>query len=516
VTDPLGGQTAFSYDANSNLLALTDALTHATGYTYDTSDRVASRTDPLTQAATYQYDLNGNLMQLTDRKAQVTGYQYDGLDRLTRVTFADSATTQCGYDAGDRLTQIVDSVADTITRAYDGLNRLTSETTPEGSVSYTYDADGRRATMTVAGQPVVTYAYDDAHRLTSITQGTSVVGFTYDDANRRSTLTYPNGIVATYGYDAANQLTSLVYANGATTLGDLGYTYDLAGNRTAVTGSWARTNLPEALGSATYDAANRILTWAGQAYSYDANGNLASDGLISYTWNARNQLTGLSGASAASFYDGTGRRRGKTIAGTTTNFLYDGLNPAQELLGSAPSTGLVMGSSFDEVFTRTDGSGTSTFLVDALGSTLELADASGTLQTHYTFDPFGATTSSGAPNTNAAQFTARENDGTGLQFYRARYYSPTLARFASEDPIGFGDGPNIYSYVHNDPIDLRDPFGLSASSAAWCLAKGAANGAAGAVIIGGVAVGAAAVGAPVAVVTLGLGAVAVVGRAVLG
>jgi YD repeat-containing protein len=120
--------------------------------------------------------------------------------------------------------------------------------------------------------------------------------------------------VATYGYDAANQLTSLVYADGATTLGDLTYTYDLAGNRTAVTGSWARTSLPEALGAATYDAANRILTWSGQAYSYDANGNLASDGLTSYAWNARNQLTGLSGATSASFaYDGTSRRRAKTI-----------------------------------------------------------------------------------------------------------------------------------------------------------------------------------------------------------
>ena len=65
-----------------------------------------------------------------------------------------------------------------ITRSYDGVDRLLSETTPEGSISYTYDADGRRATMTVAGQPQVAYAYDNAHRLTSITQGTSVVGFT--------------------------------------------------------------------------------------------------------------------------------------------------------------------------------------------------------------------------------------------------------------------------------------------------------------------------------------------------
>jgi RHS repeat-associated protein len=462
VTDPLGGQTAFGYDANSNLLSLTDALTHPTSYTYDTSDRVATRTDPLTQGATYQYDRNGNLTQLTDRKAQVTGYQYDGLDRLTLVTFADSSTTQYVYDAGDRLTQIIDSIAGTITRAYDGQNRLTSETTPEGSLSYTYDADGRRATMTVAGQPVVTYAYDDAHRLTSITQGTSVVGFTYDDANRRSTLTYPNGIVATYGYDAANQLTSLVYANGATTLGDLGYTYDLAGNRTAVTGSWARTSLPEALSGATYDAANRILTWAGQAYSYDLNGNLASDGLTSYTWNARNQLTGLTGGTSASFqYDGTGRRRGKTISGTTTNFLYDGLNFVQEQSGGGTATAnLLTGLGIDETVARTDSVGTSSLLTDVLGSTVALTNTSGAVQTTYTYNPFGETAASGSTTANAAQFTDRENDQQGLYFYRARYYSPALQRFLSEDPLGFVADVALYSYVGNSPLNAIDPLGL--------------------------------------------------------
>jgi len=73
---------------------------------------------------------------------------------------------------------------------------MTSETTPEGSISYTYDADGRRASMSVAGQSAVTYGYDNAHRLTSITQGTTTIGMTYDDANRRSALTFANGIVA--------------------------------------------------------------------------------------------------------------------------------------------------------------------------------------------------------------------------------------------------------------------------------------------------------------------------------
>jgi RHS repeat-associated protein len=41
------------------------------------------------------------------------------------------------------------------------------------------------------------------------------------------------------------------------------------------------------------------------------------------------------------------------------------------------------------------------------------------------------------PSANPAQYTGRENDGTGLYYYRGRYYSPTLQRFASQDPLGF-------------------------------------------------------------------------------
>ncbi len=49
--------------------------------------------------------------------------------------------------------------------------------------------------------------------------------------------------------------------------------------------------------------------------------------------------------------------------------------------------------------------------------------------------------------------------GTGLYLYRARYYSPTLQRFISEDPLGFGGGTNGYAYVGNNPVSWIDPFG---------------------------------------------------------
>ena len=51
---------------------------------------------------------------------------------------------------------------------------------------------------------------------------------------------------------------------------------------------------------------------------------------------------------------------------------------------------------------------------------------------------------------------------TGLYHYRARYYSPALGRFLTADPIGYGDGLNVYAYVANDPVNLVDPSGLGA------------------------------------------------------
>ena len=232
-------------------------------------------------------------------------------------------------------------------------------------------------------------------------------------------------LFATSGYDSASHLTSVAYALNGNPVGDLTYTYDAAGQRTSVGGSLARTGLPQALASAAFDAGNRLTTSAGATLSYDLNGNLTSDGTTSYTWNARDQLAGLSGGVSASFqYDSVGRRRGKTISGTTTNYLYDGLNLVQELTsGGTPTADLLTGLGIDETLTRADGSGTTTLLTDALGSTLALTDNSGSVQTSYTLEPFGATTVSGAASTNAAQFTGRENDGTGLYYYRARFYS---------------------------------------------------------------------------------------------
>ncbi len=137
------------------------------------------------------------------------------------------------------------------------------------------------------------------------------------------------------------------------------------------------------------------------------------------------------------------------------------MNTVQEI--SSNTANLLTGLGIDEVFTRTDSSGTRHFLTDALGSTLALADGAGAVQTQYTYEPFGEVTVNGPSSTNPFQYTGRENDGTGLYYHRARYYQPGLQRFISEDPAGFiGGDTNLQTYTFDDPTGFRDSSGMNA------------------------------------------------------
>lgn len=78
----------------------------------------------------------------------------------------------------------------------------------------------------------------------------------------------------------------------------------------------------------------------------------------------------------------------------------------------------------------------------------------------YAYSPYGEVAVLGPDGGNSLQYTGRENDGTGLYFYRARYYDPVLKRFVSEDPAGISAGLNFYGFVDGDPISKTDPLGL--------------------------------------------------------
>src|ERR1044071_7487773 len=129
------------------------------------------------------------------------------------------------------------------------------------------------------------------------------------------------------------------------------------------------------------------LGFGSQTLVYDDNGNLTSDGINTYTWNARDQLAAISGPGlAASFtYDAVGRRASKTINGATTGYLYDGANIAQEVVGGSATANTLTGG-VDQFFTRTDASGTVSALRDVQGSVIGVAGESGAIETSGSFD----------------------------------------------------------------------------------------------------------------------------------
>jgi RHS repeat-associated protein len=143
-----------------------------------------------------------------------------------------------------------------------------------------------------------------------------------------------------------------------------------------------------------------------------------------------------------------------------TDFVYDGLNPVKATVG-ATTVDMLTGLGIDGSLTRTSGGTPEYFLGEALGSTVGLVDGTGAVATEYSYEPFGASTASGTSSSNELGYTGREDDGTGVYYYRARYYHPGLQRFISEDPIGIAGGdPNLYAYVFNSPVLLNDPLGL--------------------------------------------------------
>jgi RHS repeat-associated protein len=391
----------------------------------------------------------------------------------------------------------VDESTSSIEFTYDNLDRLSSEITPQGVISYSYDILGRRNTMSVNGSLPVNYSYDANSRLTQVAQGAQIVGLNYDLAGRRTSLIYPNNTNTTYAYDNASRLTNITHQNGTTPFESITYTYDAAGNRISLD----RTNgasilLPDAV-QAAYDAANEQIQFnnATPNLTYDANGNLTSQtdpsGTTTYTWDARNRLSALSRPSTtASFvYDALARRSRKTINGVQTDFQYDGNDIVVEIGGGAIGASYLRSLSIDEPFIR-ESATNEYYHVDVLGSTLELTDAAGAVSTSYEYEAFGKTTINGT-SSNPFQYTGRENDGTGLYYYRARYYSKNIQRFITEDPIVAPYTPlslgqckftnftiwtlpgavktpgadvfqylNAYAYVSNNPVQSKDPSGL--------------------------------------------------------
>jgi RHS repeat-associated protein len=230
----------------------------------------------------------------------------------------------------------------------------------------------------------------------------------------------------------------------------------------------------------SYNTSNQLLGSPVSSFSYDKNGNMLSKALAAgtstYTWDFENRLlsatvpSGTSTSTNVTFrYDPFGRRIEKIAPSGATVYLYDGANVVAEVSTTGTvAAAYVQGAGIDEPLAMQRGGYVGYYNADALGSVTSLTNTAGKTISSYVYRAFGSTTATEGIF-NPFRYTAREQDTeTGLYYYRARYYDPSIGRFLSEDPIRFWGGIDFYKYVDNDPTNSVDPSGERKIWGNWC------------------------------------------------
>jgi RHS repeat-associated protein len=515
-TLPDGRVITYGYDANGHLTSVTPPGQPAHGFSYTAVDEMSTYTPPSvpgTGPTTYTYNLDRELTKITRPDGQTIQFGYDDAGRLSTTT-TPAETITYSYDAntgnlsgasigsGEALTYGYDgplpissaltgTVAGTVSRTYNNNFWVTSESINGGNtVNFTYDNDGL---VTKAG--VMTVRSNSNGLLTGTTLGSATDTRTYNTFGEQTGYTAKYGTITLlndtftrdadgrisgktetiggkknsfiYSYDLAGRLTG-VKKNGATIST---YTYDSNSNRLTAT-------TPVGTVTGTYDAQDRLLTYGNASFTYTANGELATQTVgaqtTTYSYDVLGNLTAVklpNGTAISYIVDAEQRRVGKQVNGTLTEgFLYDDEHIVAQLgLNNAIVSQFIYGSGSTSPDSMIQGGVTYRVFSDQLGSPrLVVNTSTGVVAEEIDYDEFGNVVNDTNPGFQPFGFAGGLYDqDTKLVRFGARDYNPSVGRWTAKDPILFNGGDtNLYVYVLNDPLNMRDPGGLQGEDCA--------------------------------------------------
>lgn len=459
-----------------------------TQWTYDIEQRLIGNQYPDTSTVTYTYEnTTSRLKSVTDALSQVKTYSYFKDDRLSGVTYtgAVNPTPNVSFTDDPYFPRVVSMTDGTGTTQYTyvpagtfGALQRQTESSPLASstISYVYDALGRLASRTVQGAGAETFSYDGIGRLTghSHDMGTFTLGY-LGQTNQITSRTLASSTLATswsYLTNTNDRRLSGINNTGLTAgqFSNVTYTTSPENFITGITESSDASAVYPAAGSqtATYNNLNQLTNLSGQALTFDANGNLTSDGQRIYAWDAENRLVGItypgvSGKATAFTYDGLGRRT--TISSTppgggsatVTSYLWCGDDICQAR--NAANTTIRSYYSEGEYLPGTPAQ-TLYYGVDQIGSVRRVF-ASALSAAAYGYDAYGTPLQATAPTTDFAYGGMFFNADSGLYLTNYRAFDPIAGRWLSRDPDDEESDPyaNLYSYVNGNPVSYVDPQG---------------------------------------------------------